>query len=173
MQGTRELRQGTPELSGANKSMRPPSSAGNGWHSRRTSARSSKTPVLTGSGKEAAAMAAERRGIVYISDTWSQSVKEAVGETDKNQKHQNRKGAVRMAQQFDSPKCRKVQTFRDKLVNFDSRAKQIYRWNAVCGESRTHGAKRGKIRSDCPDPDQDKSGGLPIAVWALAWNDES
>jgi len=25
----------------------------------------------------------------------------------------------------------------------------LHRWSAVCGESRTHGAKRGKIRPDC------------------------
>lgn len=27
--------------------------------------------------------------------------------------------------------------------------KQLYRWSAVCGESRMHGVKRGKIHPDC------------------------
>ena len=35
----------------------------------------------------------------------------------------------------------------------------------MCGESRMHGAKRGKIRSDCYSPMRtSKSGGLPIAI---------
>ena len=42
--------------------------------------------------------------------------------------------------------------------------KQMHRWSAVCGESRTHGVKRGKILSDCLDFGQGKSGGLPIAI---------
>jgi hypothetical protein len=65
--------------------------------------------------------------------------------------------------QFDGKTRRKKSHYSGKNW-FIHVPKQLYRWSAVCGESRTHGAKRGKICSDCHDESYGKSGGLPIAI---------